>query len=121
MQVDPFGLTQYDRQPYYPGKVKDSAGELVDLTSATIVCNMRLKASPKTLVINRQSIGIVILNQTTNKGEFTYAWQATETDTPGDYHIAFEITPTGGGGKFTFPNPTQGRALVKIQVGLDAE
>ena len=112
-------VTQYDLQPYYPVKTIDSSGAAVDLTGATIYCIMSL-ISNSTLKINRQTAGIVIENQTTNKGEFKYKWQTNDTNTPGDYYIEFEINPTAGG-KFTVPSPKEEKAQVTISAGLDTQ
>ena len=112
-------LTQYDLQPHYPVKAIDSSGATVDLTGATIYCNMVL-ITGGTLKINRQTAGIVIANQTTNKGEFKYQWQTGDTDIAGKYYIEFEINPASGG-KFTVPSPKEGKAQVTISAGLDTQ
>lgn len=119
MAIETLYLTQHDLQPYYYVTVKDSSGALVDLTGAVIRANMKLVGgtAPK---INRSSTGIVIANQTTNKGEFEYRWQAGDTDTAGTYYIEFEVTPQTGG-KFTLPGGAQGATQVIIEAGLDGE
>src|SRR3990167_5460766 len=112
-------VTQYDLQPYYPVKNIDSSGAAVDLTGATIYCIMSL-ISNGTLKINRQTAGIVIENQTTNKGEFKYQWQSGDTNTVGQYYIEFEINPLSGG-KFTLPSNRDGKAQISITAGLDTQ
>ena len=112
-------LTQYDLQPYYPANIIDSANAAIDLTGATIYCSMIL-ASGGTAKINRRTTGIVIKNQTTNKGEFELQWQAGDTDTLGTFNIEFEINPPSGG-KFTVPFAKDGKAQVIISAGLDSQ
>ncbi len=111
-------LVKNDLQPYYRVTVKDSDGNLIDLSGATIVATMK-NTSAGTLKLNRQSAGIVIANQTTNKGEFEYRWQTNDTDTAGTYYIEFEVVPSSGG-KFTLPSPDKGPAKVVIEESLDA-
>ncbi|OHB72741.1 MAG: hypothetical protein A2W23_01255 [Planctomycetes bacterium RBG_16_43_13] len=119
MSIQTLHLTQYDLQPAYPVKVIDSSGAAIDLTGATIRCTMG-SISVGALKINRQTTGIVIANQATNKGEFEYQWQTNDTDTPNSYYIEFEITPASGG-KFTVPCHNDGKAKVVISAGLDSQ
>lgn len=110
-------VTKNDLQPYYYVQIKNSTGAAVDLTSASIVCSMRLPGST-TSKIDRQSTGINITDPT--NGKFEYRWQPGDTDTPGLYDIEFEVTPSGAG-KMTFPNDeTQGPAQVRISDSLDS-
>ncbi len=118
MAIKDLYVTQHDLQPYYRVTVKDSAGNLIDLTGVTIVFTM--KSVGGIVKINRQSTGVIIANQTTNKGEFEYRWQAGNTDTSGEYYIEFEVTPASGG-KFTLPGPDLGRAKVVVVEDLDAQ
>lgn len=117
MAIKYFHLIKNDLQPYYPFTVKDSGGNLIDLTGATIRCTMKLEGGA--IKIDRRTAGITIANQSTNKGEADLAWQAGDTDTPGTYAIEFEITPASGG-KFTLPSPAQGPAQVVISDSLDS-
>ncbi len=119
MAIKTLQLHTNDLQPYYRVTVKDSDGNLIDLTGATIVCTMR-ESTTGAVKINRASAGIVIANQTTNKGEFEYRWQSSDTDTAGSYYIEFETTPQTGG-KFTLPSPDQGLAAVVISEGMDGQ
>ena len=112
-------LAQYDLQPYYPVKVIDSSGAAIDLTGAIIYCTM-IPAESTTHKINRQTAGIIIANQTTNKGEFKYQWQSGDTNTVGQYYIEFEINPHSGG-KFTLPSNRDGKAQISITAGLDTQ
>ena len=117
MAIDPLYLIKNDLQPNYPMTVKDSAGNLIDLSGATIRCTMKLEGGA--VKIDRRTTGITIANQGTNKGEADLAWQSGDTDTPGTYDIEFEITPASGG-KFTLPSPFQGPAKVVITGSLDS-
>lgn len=112
--IDVKYINRHDLGPTYRSKIVDSTGATVDLTGATIVCSMKT-TDGATLKINRQSTGITIYNQITNKGEFGYNWQAGDTDTSGSYYIEFEVNP----GKITYPNPKDGKAKVVIKDDLD--
>ncbi len=97
-------IKRNDEQPYIRGYAKNSDdGTPIDLTGAVIRCNM-IDPSTGTLKINRQTAGITILDQGTDKGKFYYAPQVGDgdTDTSAEYNIEFEITPSSGG-KFTLP------------------
>ena len=111
---------QYDRGVPYLGNAKNSDGTLVDLTGATIYCTM-IGLDDRVVEIARQTAGITIdADQVNNKGQFKYDWQATETDNDGDYEIRFEVNPAVGE-KFTLPNPSGGKALVRIVPSIDGE
>ena len=115
MAIKKVDLTKNDLAPIYSVVHEDTEGNAQDITGATIVCSMK-NLDDGTLKIDRQSIGITITDA--EAGAFNYEWQTGETDTVGKYQIEFEITPLSGG-KFTIPNPTQGRALVIIHESLD--
>lgn len=118
--IETLHLNRNDRQPYYRVTAKDSALAVINIAGATIYCTM-VAYDPATGVIgttkiNRQDAGINITDGAA--GEFEYRWQATDTDLAGTYYIEFEIVPAGD--KYTFPNPSEGRALVVIQADLDS-
>ncbi|MEK6849669.1 MAG: hypothetical protein AABY01_03820 [Nanoarchaeota archaeon] len=113
--IKTFYITQHDLQPYYPVQVKSTSGGVVDLTSATIRCNMKTKKGTA-IQINRGTTGVNVSDAT--NGNFEYRWQSGETGTTGQFYIEFEITPSSGG-KFTVPNYKDGRAEVQIVAGLD--
>lgn len=115
--IKTFYITQYDLQPYYPVQVKSTSGSPLDLTGATIRCNMKTKKGD-TLIINRQTAGINVSDVT--NGKFEYRWQSGETGTSGQFYIEFEVSPASGG-KFTIPNYKDGRAEVQIISGLDTQ
>lgn len=119
MTIKELNLKVNDLQPYYFVAVVDAAGVGVNLTGATIVTTMESKTDG-TLKIERESTGITLQNQTTNPGEFYYAWQAGETDTVSAYKIEFEVTPSSGG-KFTVPagSSLKEEAIVNINESLD--
>ena len=108
-----FKVKKNDLQPHYPAQVKDSAGNVVTLTGATIYCTMK-NAADGTLKINRQTTGINISDAV--NGKFEYQWQTGNTDTAGKYYIEFEINPASGG-KFTIP--ADNSAVVTILESLD--
>ena len=125
MQISPFYVVKNDLQPVFPAQVKDSAGNAVNLTGATIYCTMKTKGG-SAVKINRQTTGISITDAV--NGKFEYQWQAGDTDTAcskdtkGEYIpylIEFEVNPASGG-KYTVPNPTQGEAQVIVADSLDA-
>ena len=113
--IEPLKLTVNDLQPKYFAQAKDSAGAVIDITSAVIVCTMKT-ADDVTIKINRQSAGVTITDAV--NGLFNYAWQSGDTDTVGIYYIEFEITPSSGG-KYTLPMPFEGKAEVHIKESLD--
>ena len=114
--IKTFYLTQFDLQPYYPVQVLSSDNNAYNLNGVTIVCTMKTKKG-NTVKINRQSTGINISDAA--NGKFEYRWRNVDVDTTGEYYIEFEITPASGG-KFTVPNPKDGRAQVTIVAGLDS-
>ena len=114
MLPEPLFLKQHDLQPYYKVEVRDSDDQIIDLTSANIVCTMA--SADGTIKIDRQSTGIQITDAAA--GEFEYRWQAGDTDTTGLFYIEFEITPPVGG-KFTVP--TREKAEVRIMKSLDGQ
>lgn len=113
--IAPLYIKKYDLQPYYPAQVKDSYGNAVDITGATIYCTMKNLATG-TVKINRQTTGINISDGA--NGKFEYRWQSGDTNTTGSYSIEFEVNPVSGG-KFTVP--TNKRAMVIIADSLDSE
>lgn len=102
-------IKKNDLQPAYPAQVKDSAGNVVNLTGATIYCTMK-NAVDGTLKINRQTTGINISDAA--NGKFEYQWQTGNTDTAGKYYIEFEINPASGG-KFTMPPDNSAGVWIK--------
>lgn len=117
--AEPFHITVNDLGDKYLAQVENADGTRLDITSAAIVCTMKAinvgSGAPK---IDRQDTGITITDA--ENGEFEYAWEEGDTDTPGTYKIEFEIAPNVGG-KFTIPNPRYGQAIVVIHDSQDAE
>lgn len=112
--IDNFYIKENDLQPYYYAGVKDSDGDVVDITGASIKCTM--KHVDGTIKINRQDTGINISDGT--NGKFEYKWQSGDTDATGKYYIEFEIDPSASE-KFTIPaNPSE-KAIVHIMPSLD--
>jgi len=115
MSIKALYLKKNDLQPYYYAQVKDSDAAVVDITSATIYCTMKLIGGA--IKINRQTAGINVSDAA--NGKFEYKWQAGDTDTAGRYQIEFEVNPTSGG-KFTIPADPDDKAEVRIKGSLDA-
>lgn len=113
--IKPFEMTKGDIDDYLV-TIKDSDGNLEDLTGASIVATMQLDGGSTTL-INRRAA--TIANQTTNTGEFSFriGAEAADTATPGTYNIEFEVSLSGK--KITYPKPDQGKAQVIIADSLD--
>ena len=116
--ITPLYITQHDRRPYYYVRVRDAAGNAVDLTGYVIRCTMKLDGG-STAKIDRRTAGITIADQVSDKGLFYLKWQAGDMDTVGTYNIEFELTPSADSDKFTFPNPEHGPAQVIISAGQD--
>jgi len=114
MSIKVLHLKENDLQPYYYATAKDSDGDAINVTGATIYCTMKLMDG--SVKIDRQTTGITITDGA--NGQFEYRWQAGDTDTVGRYKIEFEINPASGG-KFTLPADEQ--AIVHIHSSLDSE
>jgi len=115
-KIAEFYIKQNDLQPHYPAQVKDSDGEAVSLSGATIYCTMQ--ARDGTLKINRQTTGINISDAAA--GQFEYQWQTGDTDTVGKFYIEFEINPASGG-KFSVPADPDEVAEVHVVKSRDTE
>ena len=102
-----------DRQPYLPGKLVDSDGVAIALTSAAIVFTM--KSAEGVIKVNRQAATIT----DTPNALFEYRWGATDTTTSGRFYGEFEITPQSGG-KFTVPADPSDLLEIIISDDLDA-
>lgn len=129
-----FMIKKNDRGLVYPVTVQDKSGNKQDLTGATIKCSMRLTGASSNK-INAQTAGITIdADQASNTGNFTYTFQAGETDTSCTdsdttatelkkrynlYQIEFEITLSGGT-PFTVPADPRDPWFVLITDDLDA-
>jgi len=114
MSIKKLYLKKNDLQPYYYAVAKDSSGNAVPLSGATIYFTMKLLDGD--IKINRQTTGIHVTDETA--GEFEYRWQSGDTDTLGVYAIEFEIDPSSGG-KFTVPVKSDNKAIVTIRKSLD--
>ena len=109
-----FDIKRNDLQPYLYVTMQSSTGTAIDLTGATIVATMK-DIESGTLKINRQSAGVTATSAST--GAVQYEWQSGDTDTTGNYHFEFEVTPASGG-KFTLP--TRKSLVVNIIADEDA-
>lgn len=94
-----FYLKQDDTSPALVATLVDEDQVAIDLTSATGVAFHMIDPGTTTPKVNGGSVTVL----DAPNGRVSYAWQATDTDTAGDYDGEFEVTWTGGS-KTTFPN-----------------
>ncbi len=115
IMIDPFKIAVNDLQPVYKVQAKNNDDTVIDITGAAIYMTLK-NSKDSTLKVNRNSDKIEITDA--SNGLFQYNWEADNVDTAGIYYIEFEIDPSSGG-KFTLPQPLQGRAEVHIISSLD--
>ena len=87
--------------------VKDAAGAVVNLTSATIVFSMFHKRTSAAKVVAQAATIVVAAN-----GTVKYEWALGDTDTDGEYAGEFDVTPASGDG---YRVPTRGFITIIIQ------
>lgn len=104
-------ITQGDTGPNLVSTLRDSNGDVVNLTGATVRFLMTARGG-STLKVNGSAS---IVGDATG-GVVSYAWQSADTDTAGDFNAEFEVTFSGGA-KQTFPNSRYLRIQVKPQLG----
>jgi len=104
-----FRIKQNDTGPAIQGTLKDADGNVVDVTGASVVFNMR-SADDGTVKVNR-GVGSVVDGAA---GTVKYEWAAADTDTVGTYEAEFEVTYSDGTIE-TFPNTR----YIKVKVGDD--
>lgn len=93
-----FYWKKHDTSPTIQVQLKDSAGNPVDVTGATVKFIMKGTGagSPKV-----NAAGALV---TPASGIVSYTPVGTDTDTSGTYNVEWEITFSGGA-KQTFPDP----------------
>jgi len=100
-----FSIKENDTLPALRAVLKDSAGDPVDLTDATVMFHMRNTSNSNVKVDS----AAVIIDAT--GGVVDYQWSAQDTDSVGQYEIEFEVTFSGGGIQ-TFPNNSYGTVVI---------
>lgn len=107
-----FYLKQHDLLPALKVRLLDDT-TTVDLTSATLV--KLLMGSRRTGLVVDAPMTILDQSVADTLGVVTYAWQAGDTDAPGDYNAEFQVTwPTGKPQTF----PARGHVIVTIEKDL---
>ena len=104
-----FVLKQNDTSPAISAILKDSAGAVIDLSSASVVFHMKAIGA-STLKIDTSAT----ITDPEN-GAIQYDWVSGDTDTPGTYYAEFKVTYTDGSVE-SFPNTEN--LLVTIIPGL---
>jgi len=104
-----FNIKRNDTLPSITATVKDSSGNAVDLTGATVKFLMYREGTEK---VNDSAI----IKSPPTDGIVRYDWKTGDTDTEGEYKAEFEID-FGASGKFTAPNNTY--IFVKVYEDLD--
>jgi hypothetical protein len=92
-----FVLKQNDTSPSISAILKDSAGAVIDLSSASVVFHMKAIGA-STLKIDA---GVTVTDPA--NGAIQYDWVSGDTDTPGTYYAEFQVTYTDGSVE-SFPN-----------------
>lgn len=92
---------------------------LVDLTGATVVFRMRAWDGISTPDAREpakvEASASPDADQTANKGEVTYAWQAADVNTPGLYACEWEVT-FAGGAQATFPRADESPSYDSVRI-----
>lgn len=109
----PFTIKRNDRRPRYRVNLTtrpnpEAAAVAVDLTGATGV--RFLMKDGTTLKVDQPA---TVVDAAT--GLVEYAWGATDTDTPGEYNVEFEVD--WGGEKQTFPSVGYFTCTVETDLG----
>mgnify|MGYP000903906960 CR=1 FL=1 len=98
-------IKQDDTQPAMKARLKDAAGNPVNLTGATVQVAIQLYSQPVIKFLRAAHI------QNASTGEVWLVWQAEETQTTGLYRIEFRVVYQDGN-RETFPN--DGYLMVNI-------
>lgn len=114
-----FEIRRGDRLPSYQVDALDKDGNAIDLsTASSAVFTMRDRGTD-VLKVDRQDASVGVGGDGTTQNRMTYAWGASDTDTPGEYEVEFELTYAGGL-KRTFPASEKQTLLVRVHDDLDA-
>lgn len=85
-----FTIKQGDTLPALNASLKDSSGNAVDLTGATILFRMR-KVGAASLTVEAAAVVV-----SASGGTVRYNWQAGDTAVPGSYEAEFRCTLPAG-------------------------
>ena len=109
--AEKFYIKQNDTKPVLRAKLLDSAGNVVNITGATVVFSMRVRPGGTTKV-DKQACTI----NTAVLGDIQYAFSAANTNTADRYEGEFQVTYSDSSVQ-TFPNNT----YIDITVTDDVE
>ena len=109
--AEKFYIKQNDTKPVLRARLLDAAGNVVNVTGATVVFNMRVRPAGTTKV-DKQACTI----NTAVLGDVQYAFTATNTNTADRYEGEFQVTYSDSSVQ-TFPNNT----YIDITVTDDVE
>ena len=101
-----FTIGRKDTSPSIQATLKDGAGTVVDLTSATVKFLMATKAASAYKV----NANATIVGAATN-GVVKYSFSATDTDTAGTFDASFRVTFASG---LVETVPNAGRITVQV-------
>lgn len=109
-------MKKNDNQPYYFAQIKDSAGDAVDLSTATVTFSM-VDATDLTDTPKIDDVAMVVTDAT--NGYVEYRWASGDTDTVGIYVL--EIKVTIGSLIYTLPTNRQDKIIIVDRFSTDAE
>jgi len=108
MGPKPTTLQRFDTRPPLSGTLYDAQGLPVNLTGATLTLDMRRRFARVPLKISGAAVTVL----DALAGTFQYAWQAGDTDEPGEYDLWIRVD-YGGGARESFPNKDSHRIVVR--------
>lgn len=104
-----FSIKQNDTAPSFRATLKDSDGDAVDLTNATVRFHMKAIGAETSKVDSS-----AILQDAAN-GVVQYNWVSGDTDTVGSYQAEFEVTYSDATVE-TFPNDSYLSISIKAEL-----
>ena len=109
--ADPFVAKRNDTRQYLARTLTNADGTVIDLTSASVAFNMRLRGSD-TLKIDGGVVVVVLASA----GTVRYEWATADLDTAGYYEGEFEVT-FGDSTVITVPNEEHIPITVTADIG----